>query len=114
MSETELKLCNCGKEATGTGDGEIYRVRCTECSTRTRWCSSAQEAAEAWNARPVDDELRADLAEAVGMLKSLEVIFPRGYTGDPCCPECGYYCGKGHKGDCKLNAIIEKHKGKGK
>ena len=81
----ELKPCQCGRHMTqiekddhifaGQDYGDRYpeavakqnhgyRVRCASCGMQTCWWHYEEEAISAWNTRPLEAELRTELADA--------------------------------------------------
>lgn len=62
----ELKLCPfCGGEAK-IGKGQIeFWAYCPHCGAQTEFYETEREAAEAWNTRPIED----DLNEQIGRFK---------------------------------------------
>jgi predicted nucleic-acid-binding Zn-ribbon protein/DNA-directed RNA polymerase subunit RPC12/RpoP len=61
----ELKPCQCGghafSETTNIDGVKYYYVYCEDCSLETDYYDTFEEALAAWNRRPIEDELRAEI-----------------------------------------------------
>lgn len=68
----ELKTCPfCGGNGSYSNAGFGFIVKCRKCGSKTSIQESGKEAAEAWNTRPIENELEeenARLREALQMI----------------------------------------------
>lgn len=69
MSETrELRRCPfCG--SSGTADTDIHTDVCGEFEVICEQCGTAATTVEFWNARPIEDDLRAEVERLKALLR---------------------------------------------
>lgn len=79
--------------------GELVYLKCPYCSACGRLGKDIFEATDNWNTRPIEDQLRADLAAAEGLLKPL-MRHSDSCPAELACPGDDYFC------DCGADDVI--------
>lgn len=85
----ELKSCPfCGGNGSYSNSGFGFIVKCRKCGSKTSIQESGKEAAEAWNARPIENELNEKIEklerENKRLREALESILDAAQKDEPC------------------------------
>lgn len=112
----ELKPCPfCGSENIeveddnfGTTFSSVWLVECLTCGVRSATDERESSAIKGWNARPIEDALRAELAAATKIIRDCQWA-ESSQERDFFCPICHWSKAKGHSDNCRLGKWLIEH-----